>query len=217
MGGLTEPELDEAAQLTIRNTSATVMGIAITSVSFEGATFTVEVDRRMLGVESADGVTRRLQDTFSANAITKVSVPLGTTDAANVTELYDQLTSDLTTAVEDGSFTRTMNSVATSLGATVLATAEADGVINSVLIVLEPSDGDGGKKKKDEDDDGLTDGAIAGIVIGCVVILLLIAGGVWYIVNYDNSGAAKASYASRGSNARNDGVVDVYNTVDVAL
>jgi len=216
MGGLTEPELDEAAQLTIRNTSATIMNIAITSVSFEGATFTVEVDdRRMLEVETTDGVTRRLQDTYAANAITKVSVPLGTTDAANATELYNQLTSDLTKAVEDGTFTTRMNSVANSLGATVLATAQADGVVNSVLILFDPSDEDGGSKKKIDDDDGLTGGAIAGLVIGCVVIVLLIVGGVWYIFNYDNSGAAKATYTDGDGNTNNE--INVYNTVDVAL
>ena len=193
------------------NATAESMGLAITSVTYLGATFQLEDRRRLVEGRNEDGrVTRFLQDTYSASAVTKTAVPLDTTGAANATELYSQLTSALDEAVSSGSFTQKMNTAAKSLGATVLETAEATGVVNSVLLLLEPSpaEEDNNKGGKGPDDiDDLTDAAIAGIVIGSVGFVLLCVLGIWYIFNYDSSNS-QAFYVNRGSN---------FSGVDVAL
>lgn len=184
MGGLTEPSLDEASQTAIRNASAKAMNLAITSITYLGATFSEQpiVEEDIFG-----NTERRRLQTYEANAITKTAVPLGTTGYDNATALYNQLTKSLDKSVSDGSFTSNMQKAAVSLGSTQLENAEATGVTNSALILLVPPSNEESKKNNDDDEDELNGGEIAGIVIGVIAFVALLAGGVWYVMYRDSS------------------------------
>jgi hypothetical protein len=101
---------------------------------------------------------------------------------------YDQITSQLTNNVNSGYFTQMLQSQAVLYGATTLLYATSYGILYTV-----PRDDDMGQN----DDHKLSDGVVAGIVIGSVVGTGLLVGFIMYV-----RGAAASSssgLANQGS------------------
>jgi hypothetical protein len=112
----------------------------------------------------AASATLRLR-VMDSSAI-QFSYTVSTTTTLSQTDLETQLT----TSVDNGNFNTLMQSYATTNGATGLTTATSDSVT-----VTPYNSGGGG-------DNGLSDGALAGIVIGCIAGAFILIGAVYYFV-----------------------------------
>ena len=110
---------------------------------------------------------------------------------------YNSLSSQLSTAVSDGTFTSNLQTYSTSTGATGFATASSTSVTTADLL-----DDDGGS-----DDKSLSAGAIAGIAIGCAAFMALLGAAVYY---YFSSSAGSSSLTARAT-ASVGGVDEVGN------
>lgn len=120
---------------------------------------------------------QRLMDSSSSstNAITiTYSVTTLTPTFPSSAAAYTALTSALISAVTSGAFQQLLTSYATALGATALAasTVEAPAVSNGLNAAPTPA--------PNGSSETLSGGAIAGIVIGCVVAVALAAAGGYY-------------------------------------
>lgn len=182
MGGLTAPEFDSNAQLSIISATATSMGVTTNTVSYLGATFSPASRRR----RALSGMSL-FDTTYNGVATTQVNIPLDAAGSTNATALYISLTQSLDAAVSSGAFTETLIAAAAVYNATVLASVDVTGVTNSAPTVdndlqFPPS---GGNKSS------LSGGAIAGIVIGVLVGAALLSALVYYF--YFNGGAGSFS------------------------
>jgi hypothetical protein len=173
MGGVSTPELDENAQLSLITATAESMGITPDTVSYVGGVATAEnrrlMDQRMRGISL-------FTTSWKILATTEVNIPLSATTFTNATQLYSSLTQSLDAAVLSGAFTESLQAAALVFNSSALANAAVTNVTNSAPTVnndlqYPPSGGE---------DDELNGGEIAGIVIGCFVFVALIAAGVYY-------------------------------------
>jgi len=108
-------------------------------------------------------------------ATTRLDLPVSASSTTNTTLLYIQKTTLLNNAVASNGFTTQLQKVATQVGSDNLASAEADGVSNSAATVDNDL-----QYPPEDDEETLSDGAIAGIVIGAVVFAALLAAGIYY-------------------------------------
>lgn len=149
------------------------MQVTINTVFFVGATAVAE-NRRMLKAGKSLFTT-----SWKVFATTRLDLPVSAGDTTNTTLLYIQKTSLLNSAISSNQFTAQLQRVATQLGSDSLATAQAEGVANSAATV----DNDLQYPPTNDEDDTLSDGAIAGIVIGSVVFAALVIALIYYFVN----------------------------------
>jgi len=152
--------------------AASMEGVATTAVTNFVATastdephavhFTDTLSATLASASSASGATnlRRLQ---GSNAIT-------TTYTVTTESVYtaSQLASQLENAITSGLFDEDLHTTATNNGATALTTATS-----GELLVTYPQSSGGSSDK-------LSDGAIAGIVIGCVAGVAIIIALAYY-------------------------------------
>ena len=116
-----------------------------------------------------------LQAMYSVVAITRTQIQLSSTTYTSTAALYSSLTSTLTNAVSDGSYTNTMDSLAQTNNDTTLATASAVYTTSTPPQVISST-------TDSNNDNKLSTGAIAGIVVAVVVVVTaLLAVAVSYI------------------------------------
>jgi hypothetical protein len=96
------------------------------------------------------------------------------------TDSYDQLSSQLSSAVDNGDFDSLMHSIAVAYAATDLETAVSASI--KVTDVTPTADDSGGGGK-----DGLSGGAIAGVVIGTIAGVALLGALLWYVLSAKRS------------------------------
>ena len=168
LAGVTTSTLDLASQQALINVTASSMKVSINSVSYLGSTMVSSTGRRYLKSQKHHYLT-----SFVVVSKMKVSVPVESSDPIAAAELYTSLTTQLNTAVTTGTFTTNLQKVSTALGATETSHASATAVSNSAPETSAPPASDGGKE-------GLSGGAIAGIVIGVLAGVAILAGGAYY-------------------------------------
>jgi hypothetical protein len=173
MGGVSTPELDANAQLSLITATAESMGITPDTVTYLGGVATAE-NRRLMN-QRIRGISL-FTTSWSILASTQVNIPLSATTFTNATQLYTQLTTSLVAAVTSGAFTESLQAAALLYNSSALANAAVTNVTSSAPSVNNdlqyPPSGD----------DDLNAGEIAGIVIGCFVFVALIAAGVYYFL-----------------------------------
>lgn len=103
----------------------------------------------------------------------------------NASLSYDELSTELTDAVESGEFDTLLTTNAQDNGATALVGATSDEVETQNLVT------DSGSS-----DDGLSGGAIAGIVIGVLVGVALICGAIYYVISNKDTSEAQVKLTS---------------------
>ncbi|KAJ1429650.1 hypothetical protein B484DRAFT_430848, partial [Ochromonadaceae sp. CCMP2298] len=185
LGGSTDRTLNAAGQASVLNATAESMGIPLDSVTYVGDTAVAE-NRRLEGLDEHEHNLRRLTTSWTVIATTKVEIPLGSTEYANATELYDSLVSMLDTAVSSGAFTTQLVKAATSLGATSLASVNVTSVFSGAVSVDNTLHTEG-----DKSDNLLTGGEIAGITIGCAVFVALCCAALFYFFFMGERNTAK--------------------------
>ena len=190
--GVTTSTLDLASQQALVNVTASSMKVSISSVSYVGSSMVSSTGRRYLKSQKHQYLT-----SFVVVSKMKVSVPVESSDPSASNDLYTSLTSQLNTAVTSGTFTTNLQKVSTALGATETSHASATAVSNSAPETSAPPASDGGKER-------LSGGAIAGIVIGALAGLAILAGAAYYCFvvkggstssTANNAGTSKTSRA----------------------
>eukprot|EP01039_Chlorochromonas_danica_P004847 gene4847-5315_t len=168
MAGLTSATLSAADQEAVLNAQAEILAISVNYIVFVSATAQTHM-RHVASVE--------------VTVITQTTLPLVDFPqyGGDATSLYQSMTSTLSSSVADGSFSSTLTVQASNSGSTNLATASVSSVDNSDAVVDSPDDDGGDKHKK------LSDGAIAGIVIGCVVFVALFMLAYYYCFSCSGS------------------------------
>lgn len=138
----------------------------------------------MSGVDSSNVAVKTVSSTSSASTSSfalataetwlnySVTIPnTATAGYSSASQAYNATTAALLTDLSSGVFTSTLRSTAFSLGASSLTNASSTSAVPAEPMV-GPVDGtDGG----DDDDEGLGPGAIAGVVIGAIALLAIIA------------------------------------------
>ena len=105
------------------------------------------------------------------------------------TKTVEELQAQLKAAVEDGTFNTVLQATATDTGATDLQGATSE-TIETETIDLDDT-GDSNKKS-------LSDGAIAGIVIGCFFGVVLIAALIFFFACHHGAASAGSTHKSTG-------------------
>jgi len=187
LGGSLTSTLSLNDQKALLNTTAWSMGVSVNTLTFLSSTATAENRRTLQETASRRGLRSSGISLFTTSwtvlALTQLNIPLDTTEYTDVTALYSALTTQLSAAVNSGSFTEQLQIIALLLQADALQVVNVDTVEYSPASVntFTPSSGS---------DDDLSDGAIAGIVIGCVVGAALIAAALYYFC-FLREGASK--------------------------
>lgn len=189
MGGSLTATLGLNDQKALLNTTAWSMGVSVNTLTFLGSTATAE-NRRTL--KAASGASRSLRSSgmslfttsWTIKAATQLNIPVDSTTYTDANALYAQLTQKLSDAVTSGSFTEQLQIVALLLEADALQVVSVDQVDSSPAAVNDFTPGGSGSN------DDLSDGAIAGIVIGSVVGAALIAAALYYFC-FLREGASK--------------------------
>ncbi len=155
---------DKAA---ITQATATSMGVDISSVQLK-ALIQVSANRRRLTGSSAD---------LLAKAILEVVQQV--TGGKDPTTVYQQLTAQITKAVESQNFTAVLKAVSKALGANSTALAQVNSIVNSDPVIFIPPSPTYAPTNLPDDNNSskaLSLNVLAGIIIGATF------GGVWIIV-----------------------------------
>jgi hypothetical protein len=173
LAGLSSPSLNTNSKNSISQATCATMNLPTSSCSFWGSSAT-QTARRMLRDVDTEAVY-----TVTAYVNTTVSVPSGTSSDS----YYSTLTTSLsnTTALAANLQTAAVDNGATS----TLGAVTVTGVTSTPPTVTNPPSSSSSKKN-------LSGGAIAGIVIGCVVGFSLIAFAVYYFC-FRESGSYQAT------------------------
>lgn len=173
LAGLSSPSLNTNSKNSISQATCATMNLPTSSCSFWGSSAT-QTARRMLRDVDSEALY-----TVTAYVNTTVSVPSGTSSDS----YYSTLTTSLsnTTALATNLQTAAVDNGATS----TLGAVTVTGVSSTPPTVTNPPSSSSSKKN-------LSGGAIAGIVIGCVVGFSLIAFAVYYFC-FRESGSYQAT------------------------
>ncbi|RYG60414.1 hypothetical protein EON64_19305 [archaeon] len=129
----------------------------------------------------------------SGLAIVDASVPLDSTGYTDANTFYTAASTSLSTSVTTGVFTTYLNTVSMVYGATDMLNADATDVEVSDYTVEDEPQGGG-------DDDELSDGAVAGIVIGTIVGFAFVCAAVYYVLFFFvTEGSSSVGVASAGT------------------
>ena len=160
LGGLTSPSLDAAARDAIINSTATVLKIKEEEVEI--------VSERATEVASSTSLRRRillrtLATTYQIDVVLEVTLNAVDFTTSDTNMIYEEMKSSLESSVKSGALTNQIKQVASLFGADLLANVNVTGVTVSDASVVAPEPVNTGNSN---DSEGLSDGAIAGIVIG---------------------------------------------------
>jgi hypothetical protein len=174
--GVTQSFLDYNGSVALEETTAATLGFASSSCSTTGTSAPGGVERRLRSV-------RQLADaSFTLVATVQTTVALSETSYSSVDALYRNVTATLMRQVENGVFTANLRVTALALGASDLYSADVRNVTVSSVPVVEGQD--------DESSiDGLSAGAVAGIVLGALFVIMVGA----YCIHQRSVGPKQAS------------------------
>eukprot|EP01032_Pedospumella_encystans_P009957 gene9957-11673_t len=125
---LVTPTLDAASQSTVVETTASQMGVPVSTVSY------VTIIALPTGVAPATHLrngARHVQTTYAVIAVTETQVALDQTSYTTPVDLYSGLTTNLVNSVKSGAYSAALVSNAQAMGATDLYSATATAVIFS--------------------------------------------------------------------------------------
>jgi hypothetical protein len=186
LGGLTAPTLDIDSQIAVVSATALSMGIPSSNVEYLNSLVVSTSAVELLKAGPHHGAARASKAASSARnlransgkqteavytvvAITRTKIALSATTFTSTDALYTGLTTAFATAVDDGTYATTLQ----DSGVAELAVVTASDPESSPPIIIEPPSSGG-------DDKGLSAGAIAGIVIGVLAGVAIIAAACYY-------------------------------------
>ena len=203
--GLTSSVLDTASQNAIIATTATAMQVPQSTVTFQGtASVTPAVTVRFLDEMEGTGnglrtkakgkvkEGKQVQTTYTVIAVTYTKIALSQTSYSSTSALYSGVTTLLTNAVNNGTYTSSLQSNAVAYNAPVLATATATYASSSPPTVVASSPS---SDSSSSTGNTLSAGGIAGVSIACIVVAAIICFVAWYFLsrssrNKDTTGFA---------------------------
>jgi len=131
-------------------------------------------------------VSRNLTTISGISVELQASIPLVDFNSKNATNVYNQLLDKLSSSVSNGNFTKTLQKVSVELGASNTKNATVKHVSFSQVVVQNPPTFAPTQKPSyashasSKSNKRLSDGAITGIVIGCVAFVVLLLSFVYY-------------------------------------
>lgn len=187
-------------------TNCNVFGLTIETVT-NGAVLASEVgncvvtDNRSRALEAMlnEFARRILQATVSSTIAYTITLPVST-DVSATTALAATITATISTSVTSGNFTATLKAVAVANNVAVLANVSSSDFASTVVVTSGPS------LPKDTK---LTDGQIAGIVIGVLIGSFVVAGLVYYLINVRRANAGFTESLIQDGEAAQEGLVVV--------
>jgi hypothetical protein len=163
--GVAQPFLDYNGSVALEETTAATLGFSSSSCSATGAGVLDGVGRRLR-------FSRRLANSgFTLIATVQTTVALSATSYSSVDALYSNVTATLRRQVENGVFTVNLRVTALALGASDLYSADVRNVTVSSVPAVQGQDDEGSS-------DGLSAGAVAGIVLGALCVIMV---GVYFV------------------------------------
>lgn len=172
LAGLESLNLTAADQLSVVQATAASMGVSQDTLTY---LTTVPARRRLMDtmaveIQAVDGI-----------AIVQAVIPLASTNYTSTDQLYSSVTTNLATAISSGAYNTFLVAASLANNASNTASANCTGAVSSEPIVTFPPS---------SSSKGLTDGEIAGIVIGTVFGFALICLAVYYLLFYHDFAAA---------------------------
>lgn len=192
----------QASPIVEFQTSVTLTNLASLDLSAADQQSVVEATATSMGVASStltyvttNPTTRRLTawGTAAVNGISvmNAAIPLDSTSYTSTDALYSGVNANLQTAITNNDYTTALQSYSAANGATNTANADGAAASSTPAIVVNPS--------SDNDDDELTDGQIAGIVIGTIFGFAILCAAVYYILFYFVMEGGSMTFPSIGS------------------
>jgi hypothetical protein len=159
-----------------RRPQAATLGFPSPSCSATGASVLGGVGRRLR-------FSRQLANSgFTLIATVQTTVALSATSYSSVDALYSNVTATLLRQVENGVFTANLRVTALALGASDLYSADVKNVTVSPVAVQQGQD-------DESNSDGLSVGAVAGIVLGALCVIMV----GFYFVRQQSVGPTQSS------------------------
>jgi len=178
ISGVTTITISINGQLAITTTAAECMEIAADFVEFLNAIATQTAQRRALRAHVD------LLAAYDQNVLIRTKILLADTAYATTDEMYAALTQKLSDAVASGEFTNRLRANAVTFSAPELLAANGTDVTSNDPGLPGPSS---------DSDDKLSDGAIAGIVIGCVAFVVIVAFLIYFFCFHASASAAEST------------------------
>jgi hypothetical protein len=193
-----------AQQAAINATASSMPGVYASQVSIASVT---DTSRRML----ISGVHRELTSSIAVTfnvSTTQAQIAAVCASCTSPTAAFSYMQTSLNTALANGTYTSTLQSVSIALGATVTqsVTSSTTAVYTTPVFVVTPTAAPTSKPGSN----GITDGGIAGAVIGSVFGFALICAVIYFLWEKGIIGGAKPADAADGNK---DHVLQMHNKV----